>query len=125
MQVVVLSHQAGTVNNVIQRHPLNAAVAAELSGYLKAAGMTQAQLADACDMNPVVVQRYLAGARDITVAHIARFALVLSFEPVELFIRARRRLEQLPTTAGTKSQDQPLPDPQQMRSLKPSTPSLK
>ena len=110
---------------MIQRHPLNAAVAAELSGYLKAAGMTQAQLADACDMNPVVVQRYLAGARDITVAHIARFALVLSFEPVELFIRARRRLEQLPTTAGTKSQDQPLPDPPQMRSLKPSTPSLK
>ena len=100
--MVVFSYQRGTLGNVITRHPLNAATAAELSGYLKAAGMTQAQLAAATEMNEVVVQRYLAGTRDITVAHIARFALILGFEPAELFIRAGRRLEQLPTTAETK-----------------------
>ena len=77
---------------MIQRHPINAAVAAELSGYLRAAGQTQAQLATATDMNEVVVQRYLAGTRDINVSHIARFAHVLGFEPAELISRAMTRL---------------------------------
>ena len=79
---------------MIIRHPINAAVAAELSGYLRAAGQTQAQLAAATDMNEVVVQRYLAGTRDINVSHIARFALVLNFEPAELMMRATTRLAQ-------------------------------
>ena len=87
---------------MITRHPLNAAIAAELSGYLKAAGMTQANLAAATDMNEVVVQRYLAGTRDINVSHIARFALVLQFEPADLFTRAGIRLAQCPTMVETK-----------------------
>ena len=77
---------------MITRHPLNAAVAAELSGYLKAARLTQAQLAKATGMHEVVVQRYLAGKRDITVSHMARFAAVLKFEPSELMRRAQERI---------------------------------
>ena len=105
MQVVVFSYQPCTLGDVILRHPLNAATAAELWGYLKAAGMTQAQLAAATDMNEVVVQRYLANKRDITVAHIARFGLVLGFEPEELMSRAVKRLAQNKAAAGTKPTD--------------------
>jgi transcriptional regulator with XRE-family HTH domain len=92
VQVVVFSYQWGTFGPVINRHPLNAAVAAELSGYLKAARMSQAQLADATGMNEVVIQRYLAGTRDINVTHIARFAEALNFEPQDLMERAGKRI---------------------------------
>lgn len=87
---------------MILRHPINAAVAAELSGYLRAAGQTQAQLADATDMNEVVVQRYLAGTRDINVSHIARFATVLGFEPADLMTRATTRLAQSQAESETQ-----------------------
>ena len=101
VQVVVFSYQRCTLGKVIQRHPINAAVAAELSGYLRAAGQTQAQLAAAAAMHEVVVQRYLAGTRDINVSHIARFANVLGFEPAELMSRATKRLAQSQTELET------------------------
>ena len=71
---------------------MNAAIAAELSGYAKAARMSQAALAEAMDMNEAVVQRYLAGTRNITVERIIQFAYVLKFEPAELWERAAKRL---------------------------------
>ena len=102
VQVVVFSYQRCTLGTVIQRHPINAAVAAELSGYLRAASQTQAQLAAATDMNEVVVQRYLAGTRDINVSHIAKFAHVLNFEPAELMRRAMTRLAKSQTELETE-----------------------
>ena len=77
---------------MITRHPLNTAVAAELAGYLKAAGMTQEQLAAETGMAQGVVQRYLAGTRDIQIVHIAKIADALGFEPSELLNRASARL---------------------------------
>ena len=77
---------------MILRHPLNTAVAAELTGYLKAARMTQAQLARETGISQVVLQRYLAGDRDIQVAHIAKCAAVLGFQPYDLMFRAVNRV---------------------------------
>ena len=68
-------------------------MAAELTGYLKAARMTQAQLAKSTGLSEGVLQRYLAGTRDITVTHIALIADVLNFEPRELWTRAQKRLQ--------------------------------
>lgn len=79
------------LGHVITRHPYNAAVAAELSGYLKAAGMTQKQLALATGISEGVIQRYLAGTRIILVPQIYDFGVILNFEPKELMERASAR----------------------------------
>jgi transcriptional regulator with XRE-family HTH domain len=91
--MVVFYYQSRILGAVIiDRDPLNSAVAAELTGYLKAARMTQAQAAEAAHMAEQVLQRYLAGTRDIRVGHIARLAAVLNIEPAELMERASKRL---------------------------------
>lgn len=72
---------------------LTAAVAAELSGYLSANGMTQKQLGEATGMHEKTIGRYLRCERDIDIRVIGLFAQALDFEPTELFERAQRRLE--------------------------------
>ena len=74
------------------RGPLNAAVSLELKGYLSAAGKTQAQLSKLTGRSQGVIQRYLAGDRDISVKDIAQFAEALGFEPNELMARAEASL---------------------------------
>jgi transcriptional regulator with XRE-family HTH domain len=71
---------------------LNAAVVAELKGYLRAAGKTQKDLASAIGMHEKTVGRYLRNERDIDVRAIALMAGALDFEPIELIQRAQARM---------------------------------
>jgi transcriptional regulator with XRE-family HTH domain len=72
---------------------LNAAVIAELKGYLRAAGKTQKELATGIGLHEKTVGRYLRGERDIDMRAIAMMATVLNFEPVELIRRADARMK--------------------------------